>query len=67
MCLVNCEFCGKEVEKALRFIKKYKTFYCNKRCQIDHIKSKRTIVKCSACGIDIILSHGRKHRSRTGL
>jgi hypothetical protein len=34
----ECDFCGKELDRKKSSVKKWKTHFCDKKCQIDYMK-----------------------------
>jgi len=64
---VQCEFCGKDVWRKPSYLKRFKHFFCNRKCRGEKTKSQRIHVNCTACEKEVLLTNARKRHSRTGL
>lgn len=67
--IVKCENCDSDVKKRLSHTKRYKHFFCNKKCQTLFLKrsGSATEEKCSNCNCDIKRTNNQKRNSKTGL
>lgn len=67
--IVRCDLCGKEFEKEVRAINEARRGGWRIFCSIDCRTKARTtssVVKCLACGKDVIVTAGEVRRSETG-
>lgn len=67
--IVKCDFCGKKVEKKTKNIQRYKTHFCDKKCQLKFISASSTATEeeCHNCGKKITRTNNQKRSSKTGL
>lgn len=65
----KCDFCGKEIEKSIRYFNQCKKHFCNRDCMGKFISSQKsvTIEKCNHCGKEIKRTRNQRRNSKTGL
>lgn len=63
----TCSYCNKQVYRRPDRLKQNKNTYCNLECKHNHLKEKRTIVKCENCNKELSLTPKRSRNSKTGI
>ena len=60
---VPCSYCGKEIERALPRIKRYKNQFCSTDCQHSFIRKKVKII-CNHCGKEALVWPSQKEKAK---
>lgn len=63
--LVNCDQCGKEVNKKPYQVKTYKNLFCSRECR-NTFQTKNVITECACCGKTITKKQFEINSSKTG-